>query len=41
MNIQFDRNKRYYLILHNVDRKDEAFIEKEQFVIDILRFKMF
>lgn len=41
MNIQFDRNKRYYLILHNVDRKDEAFIEKEQFVIDILGFKMF
>lgn len=41
MNIQFDRNKRYYLILRNVDRKDEAFIEKEQFVIDILAFKMF
>lgn len=41
MNIQFDRNKRYYLILRNVDRKDEAFIEKEQFVIDILGFKMF
>lgn len=41
MNIQFDRNKRYYLILRNTDRKDEAFIEKEQFVIDILGFKMF
>lgn len=41
MNIQFDRNKRYYLILRNVDKKDEAFIEKEQFVIDILGFKMF
>lgn len=41
MNIQFDRNKRYYLILRNVDRKDEAFIEKEQFVIDILGFKLF
>ena len=34
-------NKRYYLILRNVDRKDEAFIEKEQFVIDILGFKLF
>ena len=41
MNIPFDRNKRYYLILRNVDRKDEAFIEKEQFVIDILGFKLF
>jgi hypothetical protein len=41
MNIQFDRNKRYYLILRNIDKKDEAFIEKEQFVIDILAFKMF
>lgn len=41
MNIQFDRNKRYYLILRNVDKKDETFIEKEQFVIDILAFKLF
>ena len=42
MNIQFDRNKRYYLILRNVDSKDDKeFIEKEQFVIDILGFKMF
>ncbi len=41
MNIQFDRSKRYYLILRNVDKKDEAFIEREQFVIDILAFKMF
>lgn len=41
MNIQFDRSKRYYLVLRNADRKDEAFIEKEQFVIDILGFKMF
>ena len=41
MNIQFDRSKRYYLILRNADRKDEAYIEKEQFVIDILAFKLF
>ena len=41
MNIQFDRNRRYYLVLRNVDRKDEAYLEKEQFVIDILAFKMF
>ncbi len=41
MNIQFDRNKRYYLILRNVDKKNEEYIQKEQFVIDILGFKMF
>lgn len=41
MNIPFDRNNRYYLILRNADKKDESFIEKEQFVIDILAFKIF
>ena len=40
MNIEFDRNKRYYLILKNVANPDE-YIEKEQFTIDILNFKMF
>ena len=40
MNIEFDRNKRYYLILKNVANPDE-YIEKEQFTIDILQFKMF
>lgn len=39
MNIEFDRNKRYYLILRNVDKPDE-YIEREQFIIDILQFKM-
>jgi len=36
-NIDFDRNKRYFLIVKDSD-KDEV-IEKEQFVIDILGFK--
>ena len=40
MNIEFDRNKRYYLILKNISNPDE-YIEKEQFTIDILQFKMF
>lgn len=40
MNIEFDRGKRYYLVLRNVARPDE-YIEKEQFTIDILQFKMF
>ena len=39
MNIEFDRNKRYFLILKNVEKTDE-FIEREQFIIDILQFKM-
>lgn len=39
-NIQFDRNKPYFLILKNADLDDE-YIEKEQFVIDIIQFKMF
>ena len=40
MNIEFDRSKRYYLILKNIARPDE-YIEREQFTIDILQFKMF
>lgn len=40
MNIQFDRSKRYYLILRNVAKPNE-YIEKEQFTIDILAFKIF
>lgn len=40
MNIEFDRSKRYYLILKNIERPDE-YIEREQFTIDILNFKMF
>ena len=39
-NIQFDRNKPYYLILKNIDKPDE-FIEKETFAIDIIQFKIF
>ena len=39
-NIQFDRNKPYFLILKDVDGEDE-YIEKEQFTIDIISFKMF
>ena len=39
-NVEFDRNKRYFLILKNADRQDE-FIEREQFTIDILSFKIF
>lgn len=40
MNIEFDRSKRYYLILKNIANPDE-YIEREQFTIDILQFKMF
>ncbi len=40
MNIEFDRSKRYYLILKNIAKPDE-YIEREQFTIDILQFKMF
>lgn len=40
MNIEFDRSKRYYLILRNIEKLDE-YIEREQFTIDILNFKMF
>ena len=39
MNIEFDRSKRYYLILKNVAKPNE-YIEREQFTIDILQFKM-
>ena len=40
MNIEFDRSKRYYLILKDVENSDE-YIAREQFTIDILPFKMF
>ena len=40
VNSEFDRSKRYFLILKNADKPDE-YIEKEQFTIDILSFKMF
>lgn len=40
MNIEFDRTKRYFLVLRNAAKPDE-YIEKEQFTIDILNFKMF
>lgn len=40
MNIEFDRSKRYYLILRNIAKPDE-YMEREQFTIDILQFKMF
>ncbi len=39
-NIQFDRNKPYFLILKNAELSDE-YIEKEQFLIDIIQFKVF
>jgi hypothetical protein len=39
-NIEFDRAKRYFLILCNAETPDE-YIEKEQFTIDILGFKLF
>ncbi|MCI6014858.1 MAG: BREX-1 system phosphatase PglZ type A [Coprobacillus sp.] len=38
-NIQFDRNKPYFLILKDIESDD--YIEKEQFTIDIISFKMF
>lgn len=40
MNIEFDRSKGYYLILKNTAKPDE-YIEREQFTIDILQFKIF
>lgn len=40
LNIDFDRNKRYYLMLRDTNKPDE-YICKEQFTIDILGFKMF
>lgn len=39
-NIDFDRNNKYFLILKDVENDDE-YIEKEQFTVDILGFKMF
>ena len=39
-NMEFDRNKRYYLILRNMENASE-YIEREQFIIDILGFKPF
>lgn len=38
-NIQFDRNKPYFLILKNVE--EDEYIEKTPFNIDIIQFKMF
>lgn len=38
-NIQFDRNKPYFLILKNVN--EDEYIEKIQFNINIIQFKMF
>lgn len=40
MNIDFDRSKRYFLILRDAENTDE-YIAREQFTIDILPFKMF
>ncbi len=39
-NIEFDRSKRYFLILCDEENPSE-YIEKEQFTIDILGFRMF
>ena len=39
-NTQFDRNKPYFLILKDIE-SDNEYIEKEQFTIDIIQFKMF
>lgn len=38
-NVQFDRNKPYFLILKNVN--EDEYIEKTQFNIDIIQFKIF
>lgn len=38
-NIQFDRNKPYFLILKNIS--EDEYIQKEQFNIDIIQFKIF
>lgn len=40
MNTQFDRSKRYFMVLRDTAKPDE-YISKEQFVIDILAFKVF
>lgn len=40
MNIEFERSKRYFLILRNIAKPDE-YMEREQFTVDILQFKMF
>lgn len=40
MNIDFDRSKRYFLVLRDAENTDE-YIAREQFNIDILPFKMF
>lgn len=39
-NIEFDRNKPYFMVLRNIEKSDE-YIEKEPFTIDIIGFKMF
>ncbi len=39
-NIEFDRNKPYFMVLRNIDKPDE-YIEKETFTIDIIGFRMF
>ena len=39
-NIEFDRNKPYFMVLRNIEKPDE-YIEKETFTIDIIGFKMF
>ena len=39
MNIQFDRSKRYFLVLRDTAKPDE-YIEKEQFTIDILPLRV-
>lgn len=39
-NIQFDRYKPYFMVLKNIEKVDE-YIEKIQFMIDIIGFKIF
>ena len=39
MNVQFDRSKRYFLVLRDTAKPDE-YIEKEQFTIDILPLRV-
>ena len=38
-NIEFNRDKRYYLVLKDDDQNENEYIEKELFKIDILGFK--
>lgn len=40
MNIQFDRSKRYFLVLRDTAKPD-GYMEKEQFTIDILALRVF